>query len=168
MKAFLKSKNIFHYFSFGDRKSSIVERVNRTLQNIIYPIMHERKTKAWSKLLDDVLTIYHGRYHRSIKMTPFDAEKDQNQAKLREIYKRKYKSVIKHGPKFKKGDIVRLQIKTKGGIKRREYLQSFTDEKYKISRVMDHLPIPMFKVSNMAGEEIQGGSFYHWELSRAN
>ena len=93
MKTFLKSKNIFHYFSFGDRKSSIVERVNRTLQNIIYPIMHQRQTKVWFKLLDELILIYNTRVHRTIKMSPSDAERDENQTKLSEIYRKKYRSV---------------------------------------------------------------------------
>lgn len=101
-------------------------------------------------------------------MTPFDAERDKNQNKLIEIYRKKYASVNKQRPKFKEDDIVRLQIKTRGGIKRREYLQSFTDEKYKIAKVINYLPIPMFKVKKLNGDLVRGGSFYHWELARAS
>ena len=166
MKTFLKSKNIFHYYSFGDRKSAFVERVNRSLQNLLYPLMYQRKTKTWIKLLDEVTHIYNHRQHRTIHMSPAEAEQESNQEKLIKIYRKKYKSVKKQRPKFKEDDIVRLQIKTKGGIKRRDYLQSFTDEKYKIAKVIQYLPIPMFKIKKMNGDLVRGGSFYHWELAR--
>jgi hypothetical protein len=169
MKTFLKEQNVFHYFSYGDRKSAIVERVNRSLQNIIYPLMQQRSSNVWIKLLDEALLIYNRRYHRTIHMSPFEAEKNENQNKLVQIYRKKYNSVKKQKPKFKLGDLVRLQMKNKGGIKRREYLKTFTDEKYKIAKVINYLPKPMYKVSRLSNNEIlSGGSFYGFELSRAS
>ena len=169
MKTFLKEQNVFHYFSYGDRKSAIVERVNRSLQNIIYPLMREKKHNVWIKLLDEALLIYNSRHHRTIRMSPIEAEQDSNKDKLVKVYREKYNSVKKQRPKFKLGDLVRLQMKNKGGIKRREYLQTFTDEKYKIVKVINYLPKPMYKVSRLSnGEILSGGSFYGWELSRAS
>lgn len=168
MKTFLKEQNIFHYFSYGDRKSSIVERVNRTIQNIIYPLMHARKSKKWTNMLEDCLSIYHSRYHRTIKMSPNEAEKDENQEKLKETYRKKYDSVKAQKPKFKVGDIVRVQMQNKGKIKRREYLASFTEEKYKIREVLINLPIPRYLLETYDGQIIHGGTFYHWELSRVS
>ena len=165
MKKFLKNLGIFHYFSYGDRKSSIVERVNRTLQNILYPLMHHHKTNRWVDLLEDMVNIYNSRKHRTIQMRPKDAEKNENQRTLQRIYRERYNLISTQKPRFKKGQLVRLRIKSKGGIPRREYLQSFTDEKYIIDEVSTIKPFPMYKVKKLNGEKVTGGSFYAWELS---
>ena len=166
MKNFLKQKKVFHYFSYGDRKSSIVERVNRSLQNIIYPLMYARRTHKWVELLPEMLQIYNSRKHRTINMSPENAEKDENKIRLAKTYRERYNLVGVKKPQFRKGELVRLQMKAKGGIKRREYLQSFTEDKYLIDRVLTKLPIPMYKVRKLNGDKVQGGSFYAWELSR--
>ena len=98
-------------------------------------------------------------------MTPEDAEKNENQRSLQRIYRERYNLISTQKPRFKKGQLVRLRIKSKGGIPRREYLQSFTDEKYIIDEVSTIKPFPMYKVKKLNGEKVTGGSFYAWELS---
>ena len=98
-------------------------------------------------------------------MRPKDAEKDEYQPTLQKIYRERYNQFSTQKPRFKKGQLVRLRIKSKGGIKRREYLPSFTDEKYIIDEVSTILPFPLYKVKKLNGEKVSGGSFYAWELS---
>lgn len=177
MKTFLQENNVFHYFSFGDRKSAIVERVNRTLQNLLYQLLHERKTNKWITLLDELLHIYHNRYHKTIRMTPLEAEQKKNRKKLRRIYKKRYDSIRPQKPVFKVGDKVRLNLSLYANtdenkknpskrLKRREYLEQFTNEKFRIAKVNTDMPIPTYRVTKLdTGEPVRGGTFYKGELS---
>ena len=56
-------------------------------------------TLVWSKLIDKAMKIYLNRKHRTIKMSPLEAEKDENGPILRQTYLKKY---IKAGKKDKK------------------------------------------------------------------
>ena len=160
---FLDDENIHHYLSYSDRKCPVVERFNLTIQRLLYKIMAKENSYEWTKFLDQAMKIYLNRRHRTIKMSPLEAEKEENQSKLSEIYAEKYRKAESEWrkPKYKVGDGVRIW-NTRTTFKR-GYYESFTREHFTIFQVLTNLPVPRYKLKDYNGEEIVG-SFFEDEL----
>ena len=152
VKKVLNKYNIKHYIARNKNKCSVVERFNRTIQRLIYQMCRYFNTNDWISILDNAKSIYLNRSHRTIKMTPLEAEKEENQAKLREIYAEKYKEaeIKRKKPKFKVGDTVRISILRTGFA--RGYHQNFTTEIWTVCDVFTNLPQPRYRVKDDNGE----------------
>ena len=150
-----------------------VERANLSLQRLLYTnIAHENNQKAqWIRFLEKAVRIMNNRYHRIIKMSPNEAEMDINKNKVNEamaiyrhkaIIKEQTKSFKKKQSRFQVGDHVRLyKYRT---LFSRGYSRNFTTEVYEIKTILGHLPITMYMLQDLDGEEIDG-NFYPEELS---
>jgi len=78
------------------------------------------------------------------------------------VYKEMLPNSKKKPSKFKLGDVVRIQKEKR--IFNRGYQPTFTDEVFKVSQILDHLPITMYKLTEWDEvTEIQG-NFYPEEL----
>merc|ERR1711947_12999 len=99
---FLKDNKIHHYLSYSLRKCPVVERFNLTIQQLLYKMMKQNNTYEWTKLIDKAMKIYLNRKHRTIKMTPLEAEKDENEPIVRRTYWKRYIKADKkkRKPKF--------------------------------------------------------------------
>ena len=152
----LRHFNVLHYIAKGRTKASIAERFNLTIQRLIYQLCRYHNTNNWVSdlILGNAKTIYLNRKHRTIKMSPTDAEKEINQPKLRRVFYDKYMKInkIKKKPKFKVGDTVRISA-SRSPFKR-GYHQDFTTEVWKISRVLDNLPLARYVVKDELGDEL--------------
>ena len=80
---YLDENNIKHYLSYSVRKCPIIERFNLTLQNILYRMMAQNRSYKWSEFLPQAMQIYRKRYHRTIKMSPREAELGENEEAVR-------------------------------------------------------------------------------------
>ena len=95
MKVYLSTQNIKHIFSYSLRKCPNIERFIYTIKRILYQIMEHHNSLQWTKFIDLALHIYHNRKHRTIKMTPNEAELEKNRFKLLTTYKEKYDKINK-------------------------------------------------------------------------
>lgn len=164
---FMKNSKIKHYLSYSIRKCPIIERFNLTIQQLLYKLMSAHNSHEWTKFLDDAMRIYLNRKHRTIQMTPLEAEKDENQPKLQVLYQMKY---VKAGekvkkPKYKIGDSVRIW-KDRGQF-HRGYMEDYTREYFTIVKVLNNLPVPRYKIKEQNGENVIG-SFFEDELVEYN
>ena len=162
-KNFLKSRNIHHYLSYSDRKCPVVERFNLTIQQILYKILDKNESFRWIDYIDKAMKIYNNRKHTTIKLSPIDAEKNENESTVRKIFLKRYsKANIKTPkPKYKLGDTVRIWK-----FKRlfdRGYHENFTTQYFKISKVLTNLPVVRYELEDILGEKIIG-SFFENEL----
>lgn len=150
----LRDYNVNHHIAKGRTKCSVAERFNLTIQRLIYMRCRHLNTNDWisNAVLGEAKKIYLNREHRTIKMSPKQAELPENQAKIRRIYFDKYQQAEKHRklPKFKIGEKVRISILR--GRFNRGYHQNFTQETWKISEVLDNLPQPRYKVEDERGD----------------
>ena len=162
---FLKENKIHHYLSYSLRKCPVVERFNLTLQRLLYKMMKHNNSFEWTKFIDAAMKIYLNRKHRTIKMTPLEAEKDENESIVRSTYWRRYKKADKKKKqaKFSVGDSVRI-FKERGTF-HRGYMEDFTEEFFTVSKVLKNLPVPRYKLKEYNGEELVG-SFFEDELVR--
>ena len=164
---YLKDNNIHHYLSYSLRKCPVVERFNLTIQRLLYKIMRKNNSYEWTKFLDQAMNIYLNRNHRTIKMSPLEAEKEENQIKVRQTYFEKYikAGIKKQRAKFSVGESVRI-YKERGTF-HRGYKEDFTTETFIIIKVLTNLPVPRYKLREYNGEEVVG-SFFQDELVKYN
>ena len=125
---YLKDNEIHHYLSYSLRKCPVIERFNLTIQTLLYKIMKQNNSYEWVKYLDKAMNIYLNRNHRTIKMSPLEAEKEENEIKVRRTYFEKYRkaNLKKQKAKFSVGDSVRI-YKERGTF-HRGYNEDFTEE----------------------------------------
>ena len=72
---FLKSENFHHYSRFTDKSPSIVERVIRSVRNLLKKPVFLAGEASWISELSPVVKKYNNTIHQSIKITPIQASK---------------------------------------------------------------------------------------------
>ena len=158
-ETFLREQNIFHYLAYSIRKCAIVERFNLSLQNLLYKIMAYNRSLAWTTFLDQAMQIYLTRIHSTIKMSPIDAEKKQNEKIVRNNLHQYFlkRGGTKQKPKLSVGDTVRIWRKRR--TFQRGYDETFTREYFIIKKVLTNLPVPRYVLADSNGELIVGAFF---------
>lgn len=152
-------KNDIHWFATHDeKKSQVVERFNRTLKERMYKYFTHNNTRDWIEILPSLVENYNNTYHTSIKMTPIEGSKPENEHRVYYNLYVKDKKVEKS--KYEIGETVRIS-KYKGKFTK-GYLPNFTTELFVISDVLKTNPIT-YKIKDENNEEIEG-SFYNEEL----
>lgn len=156
VKDVLGRHNVEHLVARGQVKACIAERVNLTIQRIIYQRCAKLNTNDWAsdRVLEVARKIYLNRKHKTIKMTPLEAELPENQQELREtFYKRYIEAESKRKkPRYKVGDTVRIS-NTRVSFQR-GYHTNFTEEVWKVARVLSNEPQPRYIVEDLNGEEL--------------
>ena len=111
--------------------------------------------RKYVDVVDWLVDQYNNTIHSSIKMTPKEASRKENEKKVwRNLYPELGGKTLT--PKFSIGDNVRNTTKKKTFDK--WYTQRWTEEVFKICKIQ--LTIPgTYKITDFNGEEIQG-SFY--------
>ena len=113
--------------------------------------------------LDKLLDQYNSTIHSSIGMTPKEASKKRNEAKVWHNLYGDFRAVKHKAQKFKVGDQVR--ITKKKGIFEKGYTPRWTEEVFTISEIRYTDPIT-YKIVDCNNEEIKG-TFYEPELQKA-
>ena len=78
MDEWLKLNNINRYSTFGEHKSAVVERVNRTLKDIMWKRFTAENTGNWIDMLDRLIKEYNNSTHSTIGMSPTEARMKDN------------------------------------------------------------------------------------------
>ena len=161
---YLGIKKIKPYYTENKEKSSVVERWNRTIKEKIWKMFTiNNNTVYWDKI-DKIVDDYNNTTHSSIKMTPVEASKKNNENK---VFSNLYSDLIYLRPskaKFAIGDHVRIP-KNKRLVFDKGYTPNWTEEIFVIDEVIPTKPIT-YKISDLMGEEVRG-SFYEQELQKA-
>ena len=101
-----------------------------------------------------------------IKCSPFEAEKDENQAFVRQNLHNYYDKFKHRKPNLNIGDTVRISIEK--GKFAKGYDPRFAEEVYKILNINTNLPFPVYVLTNFKGDEELEGNFYEFELVKVN
>ena len=136
----LKSKNIHHYSRYTDKGPSIVERVIRTVRNILKKPVFEKGRADWVSELPSVIKKYKNTIHNSTKMKPIDASEKSNEKLVYSILKDN-REIQK--AKFKLGQLVRT-----ADIKRVFSKGDSTNYSYKLYTITEiiHDTIPSYRI----------------------
>lgn len=159
----LKQEGIDYFSSQNeDIKCAIVERFNRTLKSRMWRYFTDKGTFVWVDILPYLVRNYNNTVHRSIKMKPSDV-KDSNEVQVWNNLYPNYETRKQYHIIFKKGDYVRIskfrQKFDKG------YVPQWSEEIFKVYKVVAKKPEPLYKISDLKDEPIEG-SFYKQELQK--
>ena len=137
---FLKSKNIHHYSRYTDKGPSMVERIIRTIRNLLKKPIFLAGNADWLSELPSFVKKYNNTIHPSIKMTPVQASKKVNE-KIVYSNLRDKRDVRK--PKFKLGQLVRT-----ADIKKVFSKDDSTNYSYKLYTItlVIHDTIPSYRI----------------------
>lgn len=167
VRNYLEQNNIKLFHPSSEVKAGIVERVNRTIKNLIYRHMTENETRNYIDTLPLIVETYNSRPHSSIgNISPNDAELPANFNKVASALRKHYTSLIpaKKVLRFKVGDHVRIKTNY-GNVFARGFEEQFSQEIFKVKLINTRMAIPMYHLeSTDSGEAVEGG-FYPNELS---
>jgi hypothetical protein len=160
-KELMKKFNINHYSTFSNLKASIVERVNRTLKNIMWKRFSNQGNYKWINILPEIVEKYNNTKHSTTGYKPSEVGK-KNEIKILKQSYTNIKTIDPKKHKFKIGDSVRIskhrEAFTKG------YTPNWSNEIFKIVKVQFTNPTT-YLLQDQNNEQIQGG-FYHEELQK--
>ena len=89
----------------------VAERFNQSLLNRMAKMFTERGNKRYIDDIQNIVDDYYNSYHSSIKMTPNETSKPQNEGIVYyNLYNKRRREMMTRNnkPKFKIGDIVRI------------------------------------------------------------
>lgn len=161
----MSSFKINHYSTYSTKKASIVERLIRTLKNILHKHFNYNGSYKWlGKTLADVLLAYNTKVHSVTKYKPIDVNLDNAGQVKRNILKFQDKIIKPRKNKLKIGDSVRIS-KFKSAFKK-GYTPNWSTEIFKIAKVNNTNPIT-YHLQDQRKQDILG-SFYQEELQKTN
>jgi hypothetical protein len=138
----MKENNIEHITTLAH--ANFAERFIRTLKNMINDRV-EITNNDWVKFVPNVLKQYNNTEHRTTKLKPVDAVKDENVSVVKS-------NILDHAKKTRMyedlhvGDMVRILKKKDKYGKLKEHVSNWSDEKYKITDISTHHEVTYFKL----------------------
>jgi len=147
--------------------AAYIERFNRTLQLLIHKDCSERQTRRYINNLPKLVKTYNERMHRSIGMSPHEAENNPAAPLIINNYisKREVK-MKKRDPTINIGSTVRIS-KQKNTFSR-GYDEQTKYEIFKIKSIDTKHKIPLYHLTNYEEDEDVEGGFYAYELTPVN
>jgi len=149
------------YSTENEEKSSVIERWNRTMKDKMYKYFTANSTRRYIDVLDEMVSRYNETRHSSIKMTPTEASKQQNEST---VYRNLYPDINDEPPTHKLAIGDKVRITKKKGTFEKGFTPRWTEEIFTISQLQYTNP-PTYKITDYNGEEIEG-TFYEQELQK--
>ena len=153
----------------GTMKACFAERVNKSLQLLIYKYLTENETLRYIDVLPRLVRSYNRRPHRTLEgMTPFEADKPVNRHRVQAILHAQYaKRATRRRPRLAVGDLVRVKTAPKKlSSSSRAYAEQYKGEYFRIVRINRTLPIPMYYLRSYDSGDYIKDAFYAEELQR--
>lgn len=165
----LSKHNIKMYHTYGQHKAVVIERFNRTFKTLMKQYQDETGINTWIDLVDTVINDYNQSYHRTIKMSPYEATLPRNLDKVKLAYKDDSPTVIKKQKTakkraFKVGDRVRVRILKKANKFSKATDPNWSDTVYTVVVVKDDVKPTMYIVQNSKDATRIKGSLYAEDL----
>ena len=113
VKRVLTANNVALYSTENEEKSSVVERWNRMMKNIMWKYFTANNTQKYIDVLPDMVEKYNNTYHRLIKLKPTDPRKPANYIHINNALYANVNARKATPPKFHVGDKVRI-VRKKG------------------------------------------------------
>ena len=170
-----KQEGIHHFVTENTEiKANIAERVIRTLKSRMFKYFTKEQTYKYIDVLQDIVYSYNRTFHRSINMTPLAVNKDNADEVWQRLYlpfkkpkskKGRRKKVHRSVYKFEIGDTVRVSHVQKTFD--HGYNSSWSEEIFKIRERQLREHIPLYKIADLADENVQG-TFYEQEIQKVH
>ena len=164
MKDFCANKGIELRNPYTTFHSPHVERVQLTLQSLIYKHITSTMNFRFIDKLEDIVKTYNNRKHRMTKLTPENGEKKENSLHIQQMHENYYNKIKPTKViKFNVRDLVRIaRTKPKFG---RGYDKKSPEEIYRIINIIKKFPRVLYKIETLDGEDVIG-YFYQEQLTK--
>ena len=134
---------ITHYWTSSPIKGSMIENMNRQVENLLFKLMTREGNAKWIDKIDTVAEILNNKRSKKIhNLTPTEAKEKKNEAWLRAQFledHRKFKEKLRDEPiKFEVGQTVRV-VKPRGKFTR-GYDTTFERELETIEKIIPSFP----------------------------
>ena len=151
------------YSTENEEKSLVAERLNCTMKEKMFKYFTANNTNKYIDVLDDFVERYNNTRHSSIKITPVEASKKENEVR---VYRNLYQEFDRRPihAKFKTGDKVR--ILKKKGLFEKGFIPNWTEEVFTVSKIQRTNPVT-YKITDYNDEEVQG-TFYEQEFQKTS
>jgi hypothetical protein len=165
MKKFLEENDIrFRVTRNPDIKAAIVERFNRTLKERMWRYFTHKNTRRYIDVLQDIVRAYNYTRHTSTRLQPACVTRENARIARENITRRWNDKVIKkRKAKYHVDDLVRVS-RAKGTFEK-GYEPGWSEEIFRIHRILEWRKPRVYELSDLAGEVIDG-IFYEQELAR--
>lgn len=165
VKLLLNKYNINHYYTFSDKKASIIERFNRTLKNNMWRNFTQQGNFKWLFILNNLLKTYNDTVHRTIGVKPNQVSSvNEKEILLRIVKNRKVLNNNNNNFKIKFNINDRVRISRLPKQFNKGYWPRWSNEIYTVSKIQPTKPVT-YILKDYKGDLIQGG-FYEEELSK--
>ena len=169
VKQFLKTHNIKHITTSEHSKANYAERVIRTIKLKLARFMRHANSNRWINILPEIVEGYNNTFHRTIKMSPFEALSTDNQILWQVQYesqlplKKALKGFTGRKFTFEVGDVVRISKSPKTFEK--ESVPKWTDELFTVSSRYMSQGFARYNLKDFANDPI-ADSFLPSELQK--
>lgn len=161
VKAVLAKYKIKQYTSKTSQKSSMAERVIKTIKSYLFKYFSLKSTKRWLDILPIIVNRYNDTVHSSHNMKPNSVSAKTADEAFSNMYG-KLALTPRKPPKFSVGTLVRL---SSGRILfRKGYMPGWSKQIFRIKSVKPSFPVYSFTLETLDGEEV-ASSFTAEELS---
>ena len=160
-KKLMDEYNINHYSTYSNLKASIVERVNRTLKNLMWKRFSLQGNYKWLNILEDIVLKYNNTEHGTTGLKPIEVNK-KNENKILKYAYTFPKTIDSKKLKFKVNDFVRISKNREAFQK--GYTPNWSNEVFQIKEIKLTNP-RTYLLKDEKNEDIQGG-FYEEELQK--
>ena len=157
--ALMKNHGINMYSTYSVLKASLIERVNRTINGVIFKNFTIKGKQNWTRDLQTIVNRYNDTVHRTIGMKPREVTSKDEKRLLRTVY-REIKQAGRS--KFNVGDQVR--VSRYKHLFEKGYTPNWTTETFTIYRKQTPNP-RTYLLKDVRGQPIKGG-FYAAELQK--
>ena len=167
-----KQMNITQYSTHNTVfKTSLVERLIRTLKEKIFRYLTHTNSKRYIDVLPKLVDSYNKSRHRSLNASPFDVHFNYDRTAIRALFQHIYRS-DKNTASTKKsiiplGSLVRITTDRREFVFRKSYEEVNSREKFIVDRIDLSQQYPIYYLKDLHGVEICG-IFYREELIRVN
>ena len=152
------------YSTVNEEKSNVVERWIRTMKEKMWKYFLAKSTNVYIDALPDLVRKYYDTRHSSIKITPTNTSKKENELW---VWRNLYPDHLEKkniNPEFSVGDKVRISKKKKTFEK--GYITRWTEETFTVVKVKRTSPVT-YRIADPNGEEITG-TLYEPELQKTS
>ncbi len=161
-KDLMQKKLIIHYTTLSpDVKAGNAERYIRTLKTRLWKYFTGQKTYRYLDVLQSLVGAINKSYTDTIGCRPMDVTQKNERSIRQRLYSDKE---VSSRYRFEVGD--RVRIAKEKSVFKKGYLPNFTEEVFTVYERIPRRPIPVYRIRDRQGEEIEG-IFYPAELVQA-
>lgn len=158
-------RHIIHFYTSenDDIKAALVERFNRTILSKLHRYFTFKNTRRYIDVLQDLVNSYNATYHRSIEMSPNEANANNKRLIRSRLYSPTPKSTKKLRWRYDVGDTVRIAASRRSPFSK-GYTEKWTREIFKIASRQPTVPVT-YTLNDLLDEPIKV-KFYECELQK--